>query len=168
MRGWRHYAGTSISVAFLAGVILIAGSSAAIAQGTGRSAQPSQWWPGTPFATSDVVLNASGVQKCEVSFAADPGSVVLLTIVAGSFNVPPGGDGSVAMKYKLPDGSTHIIEVPMHATAKSLQPAGLYDQFTGSLLLGGFPVIEAQTCLTGANSTGQLDFVGFTVVVPQQ
>jgi len=167
MHTWRHYAGAAIGVALLGGVILMTGTGAAIAQGPPRSAQASTWWPGTPLATSHVVLNGAGVQKCEVSFTAEAGTAVLLTTVSGSFNVPPGGDGSIAMKYKLPDGTTHIIEVPMHATAKALQAAGPYDQFTGSLTLGGFPVIEAQTCLIGANSAGQLDFMGFTVPLAQ-
>ena len=57
----------------------------------------------------------------------------------------------------------HIVEVPMHAAAKALQATGPFDQFTGSLILGGFPIVEAQTCLIGASSAGQLDFMGYAV-----
>jgi hypothetical protein len=55
----------------------------------------------------------------------------------------------------------------MHATAKARQATGLFDQFTGSLTLNGFPVTAAEACLIGENSSGQLDFIGFVVAVPQ-
>jgi len=163
MKRWQPYAGAALVVTALAVALLMTGSDAAIAQSPTRTSPSPTWWPGAPFATSKVVINAGGVQKCETAFTADAGNVILLTTVSGSFNVPPGGDGSISMKYKLPDGTTHIIEVPMHVTAKALQASGPFDQFTGSLTLGGFPIIEAQTCLIGASSAGQLDFMGYAV-----
>jgi hypothetical protein len=43
----------------------------------------------------------------------------------------------------------------------------LFDQFTGSLTLNGFPVTAAEARLIGENFSGQLDFIGFVVAVPQ-
>ena len=180
MNTWRRYAGATLGLALLAGLMSFTGTGPAIAQNVLRPAQAlivndaatpvpvvQAPWQGTPFATSEVVLNPSGGQRCELSFTAPAGGVVLLTTVSGSFNVPPGGDGSISMKFTLPDNTTHIVEVPMHATAKARQTTGLFDQFTGSLPLGGFPVTAAEACLIGDNSSGQLDFIGFVVPLPQ-
>ena len=188
MNTWRRYAGAALGLALLACLVSVTGTGPAIAQNVLRPAQAlivndaatpvpvaavaplavsPPLWQGTPFATSEVVLNAAGVQRCELAFTAPAGSVVTLTAVSGSFNVPAGGDGSLAMKFTLPDSTTHIVEVPMHATAKARQTSGLFDQFTGSLTLNGFPVTAAEACLIGENSSGQLDFIGFVVPVPQ-
>jgi hypothetical protein len=188
MNTWRRYVGATLGLALLAGLMSFSQTGPAIAQNVLKPAQSlivndaatpvpvvaaaplavsPPLWQGTPFATSEVVLNPSGVQRCEPSFAAPAGSVVLLTAVSGSFSVPQGGDGSMSMKFTLPDNTTHIIEVPMHATAKARQATGLFDQFTGSLAFGGFPVVAAESCLIGDNSSGQLDFIGFVVPLPQ-
>jgi hypothetical protein len=188
MNTWRRYVGATLGLALLAGLMSFTGTGPAIAQNVLRPAQAlivndaatpvpvaaatplavsPPLWQGTPFAISEVVLNAGGGQRCEPSFAAPAGGVVMLTTVSGSFNVPPGGDGSISMKFTLPDNTTHIVEAPMHATAKARQTTGLFDQFTGSLTLGGYPVIAAEACLIGDNSSGQLDFLGFVVPLPQ-
>ena len=180
MNTWRPYAGATLGLALLAGLVSFTGTGPAIAQNVVKPAQAlivndaatpvpvaQPPWQGTPFAMSEVVLNPSGVQRCEPSFTAPSGAVVLLTTVSGSFNVPAGGDGSISMKFTLPDATTHMVEVPMHATAKARQATGLFDQFTGSLTLNGYPVVSAEACLIGDNSSGQLDFIGFVVSAPQ-
>ena len=186
---WRHYAKAAIGVGLIALLLSTTGAGPAVAQGVlkpvqafivNTSADPvpvslvgSQpvtppLWQGTPFAKFDVVLNPNpeGVQECQVAFEAAANTAVLLKTVSGSFNVPSGNSGAAAIRITNLDGSTTPVEVPMHRTAGASVGSTLYEQYSGSLELGGFPVTKVEACLVGIEAGMGISFLGFTVVLP--
>lgn len=51
----------------------------------------------------------------------------------------------------------------MQRTAAAKQEVGIYDQYAGSLQLGGIPVIALQAFVDGFNSRLGLEAIGFVV-----
>jgi len=132
------------------------------------------FWRGEPKVIFDVVLNASqsGFQRCEQSYAAEPGKALLLHTVSGAFNTHPSDEfGSMSIRVAVPpsDGGDPVlrpIRIPAGPTAPASQVAGLFDAYSGSLTLPGLPVVEIETCVIGVDSAVGMTFVGYEIDLP--
>jgi hypothetical protein len=125
-------------------------------------------WQGTPFVESHVVLNnnADGFEQCEEVFTADSGTAVILKTLSVSFNVPPGGFGGSRARVTLPGGDQTYVPVPDARSAPASQVVGLYDAYSGSLDMGGVPVVALDYCLHGIDAAGTMAAIGFSVLAP--
>jgi hypothetical protein len=131
-------------------------------------------WRGTPTAIADVVLqlNPTGFQRCELSYEAQPGKVLLLHTVSGTFNVDPQEQfGSMSIRIAFPpaDGQNLTftsISIPAGPTAPASQVAGLFDAYSGSLTLPGLPVVAVESCVSGVDAALGMNLIGYEVDAP--
>ena len=186
---WRSYMKAAFGLGLVAAALTTTTVGPAVAQGVlkpvqafivNTSADPvpvsvvsapqvlPQLWPGVPISLGRIVFNdLGGIQKCVEAFEAPPNQAVLLRTLSGWFSVPPGAPGRADIRFTNLDGSGSSVTVPMQRTAGIPQPNGLYDQYSGSLDMNGYPVTRAESCVIGPDSTLSLTYLGFTVDVPQ-
>jgi hypothetical protein len=151
-----------LNVLFVTGMLALLSVSAARAEKSDEALLKR----GTPDIESTFVVNdtdPTGFELCNTLYTATSGTTLLLKTITGSFSVPPGGFGSVQLQVTLLGGNVATLDVPMQRTAPAKQEAGIYDQYSGSLQLGGIPVISLQACVQGINSVLGLEAIGFVV-----
>jgi len=127
-------------------------------------------WQGRPFAAVAAFTaspDAGGFEQCKEAFKADDGNVVLVNTIAGSFSVKPGSFGGMRAVLVMPDGKPLFVTIPTSRTASAIRVPATFDRFAGSLTLSGFPVIGATTCVLGLQAEIDMEFLGFTVPLPQ-
>jgi hypothetical protein len=126
-------------------------------------------WQGTPTVATLAVLNpnADGFEDCQTVFTADTGTALLLKTVSGKFNVPPGTFGGTRILVTVPGGTSRkAVALPTQPTAPVLQVAGNFDAYSGSLDMGGLPIVAVDFCVAGVKSAGDIAVIGFVVPLP--